>query len=170
MNEIAPAVNIDRNILENSYYVIEYFNGNDKEVTNLKIQKLMYFLEAIYMVITKEDHLFDTPFYAWAYGPVSKILYDQYRAFESYPIELSEEEKQLGRNISSENKKYIEVLFKLFGDMKASELVDLTHIKSSPWYELYNKERDSEQVNLNVEVNKIATREWFKEFITIVEK
>ena len=38
---------IERDIIINAYYVIYYFNQNGKKITNLKLQKLLYFLEAI---------------------------------------------------------------------------------------------------------------------------
>jgi len=48
-------MDIERDIIINSYYVIDYFNQNGESITNLKLQKLMYFMEWLYIVLTDED-------------------------------------------------------------------------------------------------------------------
>ena len=49
---------IERDIIINSYYVIDYFKRHGESITNLKLQKLMYFLEGLYMALSDDDHLY----------------------------------------------------------------------------------------------------------------
>lgn len=49
---------LERDILLNSYYIIDYFKKNGQEITNLKLQKLLYLEEAIYMSASDENYLF----------------------------------------------------------------------------------------------------------------
>ena len=128
---------INRNIKNNAFYMINLFNQKKERnpnkkisVTNLKLQKLMYFVEAYYMVKNPdEDEMFNEKWSAWDYGPVCKELYDQFKVFGSIEITISEEESMIGDELSKENKKYIEDIFGIFGELPAFHLVTLTHMK-----------------------------------------
>lgn len=150
---------IEKSIEINAKYIISYFNENKKEVTNLKLQKLLYFLEAIYMVLEDENSLFDEEFYAWDFGPVNDKVYQIYKFYGNFPISLDEK-----ININPNNKKYIEELFKNFSEFKAYELVSISHQDGSPWSEI-NKKYDSD-IPDGIKIEKIETKKWFK---TIVE-
>lgn len=151
---------IDRDVLNNSKYVLAYFNQNKKELTNLMLEKLMYFLEAIYMVLTDDEYLFEEDFLAWNFGPVNETVYQQYKFFGRIPIIFDEKIE-----IPDENKKYIEQLYNLFKDFNASELVSLSHQEGSPWNKI-DKKYNSD-IPRNVVVSKEETKKWFN---TIVEK
>ena len=73
----------ENNIIADAYYLIHKFNANSREVTNLQIQKLMYFFEAYYMNIYNTDNLYECNFCAWAFGPVAIPLYKEFRKYES---------------------------------------------------------------------------------------
>ena len=148
--------NIERDIKKNAKYIIKYFNDNQKDVTNLMLEKLLYFLEAIYMTITDEDKLYNEDFCAFDFGPVNKIVYDEYKRFGKYPIKISTSYI----DINEENKKYIEFLYNLFKDYTPFELVTLSHSEGSPWYEI--NERYNGNIEKNVIIPKSETKKWFK--------
>ena len=150
---------IERDIIENSKFIIKYFNDNDKEVTNLMLEKLLYFLEAIYMSITNDNKLYEEEFYAWEFGPVNKIIYKEYKEFGKYPIDIATRNLIINEN----NKQYIEILFKLFKDYKPFDLVTLSHSEGSPWKEISDK-YDGE-IEKNIIIEKTATKNWFKGII-----
>ena len=64
--------------------VAKYFIWFGKEVgdpvTHLKLQKLCYYAEAMYLAIYGE-RLTGENFQAWPHGPVSKKLYDKYKDY-----------------------------------------------------------------------------------------
>ncbi len=160
--------NINHNIIENSYYMINLFsNDKNKEknisITNLKLQKLMYFVEAYYMVKNpNEEFFFDTSWSAWDYGPVNRDLYNHYKKFGSMEILLTEEEIDIGNNLSKNNKKYIDEIYSLFGGFSAFELVTLTHLENSPWSIIKeSKNYDFESLNNSI-ISKEETMKWFK--------
>lgn len=171
---------IIRDIIENSYYMIYLFykkeNIKKAEITNLKLQKLMYFVEAYYMVDNKEQlELFDTGWSAWDYGPVNKKLYKYYKKYGSMPILLSHEEIDKIKELPEINRKYIDKIFNIFSNFTAFELVTLTHLDGSPWSELYkenNREKRYDFAQLNEsEIDKEITRDWFeKEFSFLFQK
>ena len=49
---------LEDNIVTDSYYLINLFANDNKKVTQLHIQKLMYFFEAFYMCIKNTDSLY----------------------------------------------------------------------------------------------------------------
>ncbi len=156
---------INRNIIENSYYMVKLFVDDGKEITNLKLQKLMYFVEAYYMVKnSSESQLFDTEWSAWNYGPVTPKLYQEYKKFGSLSIKLSDEQREKTNFLSEENKKYIRYIYETFGNFSAFDLVTLTHLEGSPWSYIYkNKRYDFEDINNKSIIPKKKTAEWFNE-------
>ncbi len=159
------SMDIERDIIINSYYVISYFNEKGVSVTNLKLQKLMYFMEGLYMSITDEDFLYNDEFYAWTFGPVCKKLYDYYKKFESNEISLNEEEKKLVKEIPEFNKIFIQSLFKFFGKWSAYDLVELTHEEGSPWSMVYVSEEETDD---NIIVPKLETKKWLRKKLGLV--
>ncbi len=151
---------IERDVIKNSEYIVEYYKKEGKSITNLELQKLMYFLEAIYMVSTGEDHLYKEEFLAWNFGPVNLELYNRYKSFGRYPIEL---DKTI--NINSANLKYIENLYYLFKDFTPTALVNLSHREGSPWYNIYN--RNNGNIPKNEIISKEDTKNWFLSLVKI---
>lgn len=159
---------VNRNIVENSYYMINLFIENKKMITNLKLQKLMYFVEAYYMAKNpSEDKLFDCAWSAWNYGPVVKELYQMYKKFGSLQITITEREKSIGKNLPKINIKCIEKIYEVFGGLSAFDLVTLTHLKGSPWSEVYEENQKNNRYDFNnlnnSDISKIATKSWFED-------
>lgn len=68
-------------------HIIAIANQNDKYITNLQLQKVMY----LAMKNTKADlefliNLYDEPFEVWRYGPTVRSVYDKYKRFVASPI------------------------------------------------------------------------------------
>lgn len=156
---------INRNIIENSYYMIKLFIDENKDITNLKLQKLMYFVEAYYMVKnSSEPYLYESEWSAWNYGPVIPELYQEYKKFGSLPITITEEQKEKAENLPDKNKEYIESIYKILGDLSAFDLVTLTHLDGSPWSYIYkNQKYDFEDINNKSIISKKQTAKWFEE-------
>ena len=151
-------VEIDRDIINNSEYIIQFYKEKDKKITNLELQKLAYFLEAIYMVCEDASYLYNEDFSAWNFGPVNLVIYNKYKKFGNLPIEL---EKNI--EINPINKKYIENLYNLFKDFNATQLVNLSHSKGSPWYDIYSE--NNGKIPRNEIIDKKNTKKWFSNLV-----
>lgn len=67
-------------------YVLWYCeNQLNKAITNLQLQKILYYIQGEYLAIYKEP-LFDNNMEAWDYGPVIPDVYYEYNQFVSDPI------------------------------------------------------------------------------------
>ena len=72
------------------FAIADYFIALAQEtgsfVSNLKLQKLVYYAQAWHLALHKEP-LFPEDFQAWVHGPVIPELYQKYKPFGWQPIE-----------------------------------------------------------------------------------
>lgn len=116
-------------------YFIAFANDTHDLLTNLKLQKLVYYVQAWYLAI-KGEKLFNNEFQAWVHGPVLPELYNDYREFKWYPIQrddldldsIQALEKKFGVEVTDIVKQVIEEYFEL----SAYQLERLTH-SEDPW-------------------------------------
>ncbi|MDE1975584.1 MAG: DUF4065 domain-containing protein [Patescibacteria group bacterium] len=106
--------------------------GDNKEregITNLKLQKILYFAQVYYLAKLGKP-LFSDPIEAWDYGPVVKGVYHAYKTKRNNPI-IAEVD---GSSLSEEDKSYLKKIWASFGVYSASKLVDMAHAHA-PWRE-----------------------------------
>ncbi|QAR36938.1 Panacea domain-containing protein [Lactiplantibacillus plantarum] len=60
-------------------YLVVLANRSGKTITNLKLQKILYFVNAKYLVDNQGMALMDEKFQRWAYGPVMYNVYSNFR-------------------------------------------------------------------------------------------
>lgn len=120
--------------LEIAKYVINHEHNNGREITNLRLQKLLYFVQAKILVETGNP-CFNDKMEAWAYGPVVPIVYDEYKKFGNLPIN---ESQKLTEVIDSDIKKYIDEILNYFAATPTFGLVQITH-NQTPWIEAKQK-------------------------------
>ena len=112
------------------YLASQELVGDNQEregITNLKLQKVLYFVQAYYLAKLNRP-LFSDNIEAWEYGPVVPSVYRKYRTNKSNPI-ISEEDKS---SLAEEDKKNVQKIWNTFGGYSASRLVDITHAHT-PW-------------------------------------
>lgn len=155
--------NYENNIVYDSYYLVNLFKKSGKKVTQLQVQKIMYFFEAYYMCEKNVSQLYECNFNAWMFGPVAIPLHNEYKTFEGRPIELTEEKENIGNQISEEKRKIMDYIFEVFGDLKPRELVNLTHTNGSPWHKKWVENGEKVVYGSKSYINKEETKKWFKE-------
>ena len=160
---IAMSENCESTIVQDSYYLISLFNEGNKPITQLIVQKLMYFFEAYYMNKENKDKLYDCPFKAWTFGPVAMPLYEKYRCFGSSKIFLTDKEINEGNNICDKKKEILKEIYVFFGDYTAMQLVNLTHMQCSPWYRKWEENNCRIVYGDESNIDKLETKEWFKD-------
>lgn len=90
------------------------------EVGNLRIQKLLYFIQA-YTLVKFGCPAFEAEIEAWPYGPVVPEVYFAYK--NNYFLDSLEAEIQLDSGVEEA----IVTIVNAFRDWKDFQLVDLTH-------------------------------------------
>jgi len=154
---------MENNIIFDAYYLISLFKKDNKSITQLQLQKIMYFFEAYYMAINPEiEALYQCNFNAWAFGPVAIPLYNEFKQFGENPITLNLEQEEAGNGICIDKRKRIDYIYEVFGNLTAMKLVELTHREDSPWYETWIKNGSKVVYGEKSYINKIETRNWFR--------
>lgn len=151
------------NIVYDSYYLVNLFKNARKKVTQLQIQKIMYFFEAYYMCEKNVDQLYECNFNAWMFGPVAIPLHKEYKIFEGRAITLTEEKEKIGNEIKEEKKKILNYIFEVFGDFSPQQLVNLTHTVGSPWHTKWIENGKKVVYGSKSYIDKKETKKWFKE-------
>lgn len=98
-------------------------------ITNLKLQKVLYFAQAYYLAKLGKP-IFSEKLEAWEYGPVVPEVYRKLKRNGSKPI-ISEEDKS---TLADEDKEILKKVWDSFGGYSASRLVDIVHAHT-PWKE-----------------------------------
>lgn len=104
----------------------EEFGDN---ITNLKLQKLIYYAQGFYLA-WREEPLFSDPIEAWAHGPVVRPLYIQYQRYGAGPIPTPEEFDLT--SIDEQTRELLEEVYQVYGQYSAWGLRNLTH-EEPPW-------------------------------------
>ena len=138
-------------VLEVCRHVINYSNEKDYGISYLKLQKVLYFIQAYFLIDkTKNASCFDDKIEAWDFGPVVPAAYHEYKQYgsgdiptiESYvlfdtdDIWNTERVKFNDDVITDEDKNRINKVVDKFSGYSATDLVAITH-RQSPWMDAY---------------------------------
>ena len=112
---------------------ISYIFEQMQEVTPLALQKILYYVQGIYMV-EYDKPLFDEDCMAWVHGPVYEKVYNLFKDFKFNPIEDNRFAiiKQRYEELGSEEKRVIDLVVNTFGRYSGKTLEGITHTES-PW-------------------------------------
>lgn len=119
---------------EIAQYFLSFGESTGDLLTNLKVQKLIYYVQAWNLAVNKES-LFDDDFEAWVHGPVIRSLYDSFKSFGSKPIIL-----ELGENyceefyarLNDKTKVIFDDVIEVYFPETAYKLEQMTH-NELPW-------------------------------------
>ena len=124
------------NALDIAKYVIEGSKKTEGCITNLKLQKLLYYIQGYTLKETRE-HAFDDDIVNWAYGPVIQDVYYRYCPYVSDAIDENyEDDPELLK--FQKNKEFkdlrqiIDSVLRNAKDNGAFELVRMSH-SEDPW-------------------------------------
>jgi uncharacterized phage-associated protein len=127
-------------------------------VDNLKLQKLLYYSQAVHIVLHEKAPLFPEDIEAWDYGPVVPTVYHEYKPFGFDIIPGSDEPTTL----SLLEMRSVDMALATFGKMSGPELINQTH-HEAPWKNAYKPGRPSSVIPLT------SMYEYFKEHLDFTE-
>ena len=138
--------------LDAARYIIWNGYENMHLVSNLRLQKLLYFVQANFLVEAGKP-CFDDEIEAWGLGPVVPAVYHQYKKFGSSIIQ-GRDWKNGGALVSDCDKPLIDEIVEYLLDYSTSQLVKITHARS-PWKNVYVPR-----------MNNIISKQSIKKFFT----
>ena len=98
------------------------------DITNLKLQKLLYYAQAWYLVFFNNKPLFSDDFQAWTHGPAIPKVYRKYKDFGFTTILKPDKEVKLDEDTTA----LLNEIDRVYGKYSAKYLEELTH-KETPW-------------------------------------
>lgn len=119
--------------------VVAWADMHGELISNKKLQKLLYYVQAWSLVFYRP--LFDEDFQAWVHGPVAPSVYEEYKKFGYGTVKL---EYADGENAQSKfsalaakigDKQWAEFILKVLGKYGAFSAIELEMLSHSekPW-------------------------------------
>lgn len=138
------------NVLDVARYIINYGSQHSYDISNLKLQKILYFVQASFLV-DKHEVCFNEDIEAWDFGPVVPEVYQEFKMYGSSVIPYINSYIDLSNGIwesslkaydenivSSEDRKIINDMVDQCSKYSARDLVEITH-NQAPWMNTYRK-------------------------------
>lgn len=115
-------------------------------LTNLSLQKLLYFAHAAYLARHREP-LVHGAFEAWGYGPVCRIVYDELKQFGREAVRGRLKKRDVFSGVASEVaapdsvevRDHVVEVVRTLGRLSPGQLVDLSHREGGAWDEVWKK-------------------------------
>jgi uncharacterized phage-associated protein len=144
MSTLTPAIT--------AHDVADYFLASVDEDTgdnlsNLKLQKLVYYAQGFHLALNDGRPLFDDPIEAWTHGPVVPSLYRRYKHHGSGAIPKPESFDP--SKIDPSTREVLDEVATVYGQFSASKLWAMTH-EEPPWK--------------NAQIGDVISRESMTEF------
>ncbi len=98
------------------------------QLSNLKLQKLLYYAHAWYLVLNEDQPLFDDRIEAWVHGPVVPNVYHEFKQYGWQPIMVEPDKNPLPKDIST----HLKDIWEVFSSYSAFDLERMTH-QEAPW-------------------------------------
>ena len=114
-----------------SKYVIKTLKEQNKEINHLKLQKILYYIQAWNLALLNEP-LFEEDFEAWLHGPVIRKVWDEYKGHSVLIGELSEQDENINLKFTEDQEDVIEDVIDAYGNKSGYYLESLTH-QEDPW-------------------------------------
>jgi uncharacterized phage-associated protein len=123
-------------------FTIRYCYAVPTHISNLKLQKLLYYIQAWHLVYFNKHPLFEVQPEAWVNGPVYRDVYNKFKENYGEHIILetpnSKEESYKAvidrLNLSDHQSKYLQSVLANYASRSAEHLVFRTH-REKPWNE-----------------------------------
>lgn len=130
-------------------FILDYAETKSKPLSNLSLQKLLYFCHAWYLAKYHRP-LIDEAVEAWGHGPVYRSAYRCFRQAQRNPISFRATKLDFasGKTIIVEecirdsDKEFIKNIFDLYANFTARQLRELSHEEGGPWHRIWQASKN----------------------------
>lgn len=130
-----------------SKYIVGKCYRDNKPISNLQLNKILYIIQSVYCRATNGKLLFLENFEAWPFGP---ILPDIYRLFSKYGGDIIDEYYDIDTfGMNNEVKDFIDEGIEILRDLSPWDLVRTINAPGSPWYITYKNGDGYKQIIKN---------------------
>lgn len=147
-------------------FILSNFDANKHSITNLKINKLLYFAHGFYYAKFGKP-LVRNHFEAWNNGPVVHAIYECFKkhgrgvvtsraCYFDYAQQL--EVEATFETLTLREREFLTRVITYYNQFTSGELVELTHRDGSPWHRAVQAQSNNSYIR-----NRIPN-EWIRQF------
>lgn len=136
-----------------NYFLFKARDNDGESITNLKLQKLLYYAQGFHLALLKRP-LFSDQIEAWRHGPVCPNVYHEFKQYGSAPI-FYNTDRDFSEVFTNEQMDLLDEIYDVFGQYSAWKLRDMTH-EEPTW------------INNEATVSEIPQAEMMEYFLTRV--
>jgi uncharacterized phage-associated protein len=112
------------------FFVQQVDQESGDNITNLKLQKLLYYAQGFHLAMRHGDPLFSESISAWKHGPVVRSVYLRYKHLGWQPIGRSSDFD--ADRFLPEVQEILRAVYETYGQFTATKLESMTH-EEPPW-------------------------------------
>jgi uncharacterized phage-associated protein len=136
-----PTSDVMYDVRDVANFTLEFADLRGLKLTNLALQKLLYFVNGWFFSIY-DAPLIKNKFEAWQYGPVQRVIYDQFKSFGDSTIKdvramyidaMTGEPVYKKPHIDPAHAEVIESVLEKYVRYTAGQLVQESHVEDGPW-------------------------------------
>lgn len=117
-------------------WLVAWAEGEDDEISNLKLQKLLYYAQG-HHIARYGAPLFTERVVAWSHGPVVPAVYHAFKQFGASPITLAPSDPFSWDDVDTGTADFLSQVWNTYGGYSAGRLRNMTH-DEPPWRNSWN--------------------------------
>lgn len=150
-------------------FFLDYGDSKGHPVTIMSLLKILFFAHAWHLAKTGKP-LVGQPFEAWQYGPVNRVVYDQFKKCKNRPIEARAQVLNAGAgryeiaacfNLDEDTSTLLRDVFDYYAQFHPFQLSHLTHEQGSPWDQVWNEA--TLRAVPGMVISDTSIRDWFQQ-------
>jgi uncharacterized phage-associated protein len=114
--------------------------ADGKQLTNLHLQKLVFFAHGVHLAGFNDVPLIDEPVKAWNFGPVIPHLYEKLRVYGKGTV-TDELVPANDLALSDTEDRAIQATWRAYGKHSSSQLVNISHLPGTPWHQVWEENK-----------------------------
>lgn len=116
------------NIFDVSELIIDHSTKDCKELSTMRLHKLLYYCQAWHIVLEGEE-MFSDPFHAWESGPISPTIMDKHKGVFSVSPGFFQ---GCAQRVSHKAQTTIEAVLQAYGLLSGIQLCTVS-VREDPW-------------------------------------
>jgi uncharacterized phage-associated protein len=137
---------------------VAFCNEHGDFLSNLKLQKLLYYAEGWHLALYEES-LFDDEIQAWIHGPVIPSVYQHYKQYGYRPIATEDSiSDDSFRSMDPHVWEHIQDVWEAYGQLTSYQLEEVTQ-QEIPWKEA--RQRFAEDDLCEAPISRESMKEFF---------
>ncbi|WP_230291719.1 Panacea domain-containing protein [Croceicoccus sp. Ery5] len=145
---------------------LDIAKANEKGLTPLKLQKLVYIAHGWNLAINGQPLVDDEFAEAWQYGPVFPSIYHEFKEFGKSNVTTKALDFEMGDDLefdvfqpevpSSDEETWslLQRVWEIYGKYSGLTLSDVTHRPDTPWSKVWNESGGRKNADISNEVIK----------------